>query len=120
MMAEMSRLAYFRFEGAQNNITEILESIKELTSDNSKLARLENIVKNSLIPSKETGKKLLGDILAPQGYELVETFNNPTPVLRPLSAATRARILLSSLFAVLSSTSRTSKQTSKPIWSRLR
>ncbi len=57
MMAEMSRLAYFRFEGVQN-ITEILESIKELTSDNSKLARLENILKTSLIPtSEETGKE---------------------------------------------------------------
>ena len=77
MMAEMSRLAYFRFEGGQN-ITEILESIKELTSDSSKIAGIEAILKASLVPgSEETGKKLLGDILKPQGYELVETFNNP-------------------------------------------
>ena len=77
MMAEMSRLAYFRFEGGQN-ITEILESIKKLTSDSSKLAGVEANLKASLVPdSEETGNKLLGDILEPQGYELVQTFNNP-------------------------------------------
>ena len=77
MMAEMSRLAYFRFEGGRN-ITEILESIKELTSDSSKLAGIEAILKASLVPDSEvTGKELLGDILKPQGYELVGTFNNP-------------------------------------------
>ena len=37
-------LAYFRFEGGQN-ITEILESIKKLTSDSSKLAGFEAILK---------------------------------------------------------------------------
>ena len=52
MMAEMSRLAYFRFEGGQN-ITEILESIKKLTSDSSKLAGVEAILKASLVPDSE-------------------------------------------------------------------
>ena len=55
-----------------------VESIKKLTSDSSKLAGVEAILKASLVPdSEETGNKLLGDILEPQGYELVQTFNNP-------------------------------------------
>ena len=120
MMAEMSRLAYFRFEGGQN-IKEILESIKKLTSESSELAGVEAILKASLIPdSEETGKKLLGEILEPQGYELDRDLQQSRkPGFRPLSAAIRPRILRSSLFAVPNPASRTSKQTSKPIWSRL-
>lgn len=55
-MAEMSRLAYFRFEGGRN-ITEILGSLKNLTSDTKKIAEFEAIIKSSLVPdSAETGK----------------------------------------------------------------
>ncbi len=78
MMAEMSRLAYFRFEGGQN-ITEILERIKKLTSDNSELARLEAILKASLIPdSEETGKRnSLTTSWRPRAMNSWQTFNNP-------------------------------------------
>ena len=76
MMAEMSRLAYFRFEGGYT-ITEILSSIKKVTSDSSDLAAIEGIIKSSLIPdSEDSGKKALDAILKPQGFELLETFCN--------------------------------------------
>jgi triacylglycerol lipase len=76
MMAEMSRLAYFRFEGGRN-IEEIIKSVKSLTSDSNMLAEIEDMIKFSLIPEgAETGKKLLGSILEPQGFEVVQTFNN--------------------------------------------
>lgn len=71
MMAEMSRLAYFRFEGGRN-ITEILASLEKLSSDKNKLAEIEAIVKSSLVPdSADAGKIMLEDILAHQGFELV-------------------------------------------------
>ncbi len=77
MMAEMSRLAYFRFEGGRN-IGEILDSIKKVTSGGVNIAGIEAILKSSLVPdSEETGKELLGSILKPQNYELIETFNDP-------------------------------------------
>jgi triacylglycerol lipase len=49
MMAEMSRLAYFRFEGGRN-ITEILESLKKLISSKADLVEIETILKSSLVP----------------------------------------------------------------------
>ena len=71
LMAEMSRLAYFRFEGGRN-ITEILGSLKNLTSDTKKIAEFEAIIKSSLVPdSAETGKALLEEILIRQEFELV-------------------------------------------------
>jgi triacylglycerol lipase len=48
MMAEMSRLAYFRFEGGRN-IAEILESLKKLTSSKTELLGVEAILKSSLV-----------------------------------------------------------------------
>ncbi len=76
MMAEMSRLAYFRFEGG-HTITEILSSIKKVTSDSSDLAAIEAIIKSSLVPdSEDSGKKVLDGILKPHGFELLETFCN--------------------------------------------
>ena len=76
LMAEMSRLAYFKFEGG-NNITEILDSVKSLLPDNTNLSAITAILKSSLVPtSPEAGKKLLADILKPHGFDLVETFND--------------------------------------------
>lgn len=75
MMAEMSRLAYFRFEGG-HNINEILDAINKLVSDNDKLIAIEAIVKTSLVPdSEDTGKDLLDNILKLQDFELVDTFS---------------------------------------------
>lgn len=76
MMAEMSRLAYFRFEGG-NNLTDILDSIRKLKPEHDTLLAIEAIVKSSLVPeSGETAKDALAEILKAQEFELVETFCN--------------------------------------------
>lgn len=74
LMAEMARLAYFKFEGG-NNVVEVLESVKEYLPDNTKLKAIEGILKSVLVPtSPEDGKKVLSEILEPHGFELIETF----------------------------------------------
>ncbi len=75
LMAEMSRLAYFRFEGG-NNIADVLANVKELMPAGSDLTKITEIVKSSLMPSTATeGEKLLTEILDTSGFELVATFN---------------------------------------------
>lgn len=76
LMAEMSRLAYFRFEGG-SNIAEILESVKALLPENANLLAVTAIIKSSMVPTSSTvGRKLLGEILKPHGFEVVQVFND--------------------------------------------
>ena len=45
IMAEMSRLAYFKFEGG-SNIDEVISQVRALIPENQKLAALEALIKS--------------------------------------------------------------------------
>ena len=78
VMAEMSRLAYFRFEGGYN-ISEITKKIKSLVPELKSQKRIIDLV-NSLgvIESEDKSKKVLSEILKLSGFNLVDTFSNPS------------------------------------------
>lgn len=74
LMAEMSRLAYFKFEGG-NNVSEIIEQVRELLPKSQKLTALEALIKSRVSNSSEAeSKAILSDILVQHGFSLVETF----------------------------------------------
>lgn len=78
LMAEMSRLAYFKFEGG-SNIQEALNSVKELLpkKQSANLTRIEAILSTALAPTTaEQGRAMLEEILKPDGFELLDTFND--------------------------------------------
>lgn len=76
LMAEMSRLAYFKFEGG-NNLDEIIEQVKKLIPENEKLPALEALIKARVQSSTEKeSKAILTGILDENGFTLVETFND--------------------------------------------
>ena len=76
LMAEMSRLAYFKFEGG-NNVDEIITQVRELTPKGQGRATLEAMIKAVVSSSSpEQGRAILSDILAQKGFTLIETFCN--------------------------------------------
>ena len=74
LMAEMSRLAYFKFEGG-NNVDEILTQVRELLPRNEKLVALERLITSRVSSSDEAqSRDILSKILEDSGFSLVETF----------------------------------------------
>jgi len=74
LMAEMSRLAYFKFEGG-NNIDEIIRQVKELLPENPKLIALEALIKSQVKNSSaEESKSILAEILKHNNFLLIDTF----------------------------------------------
>jgi len=76
LMAEMSRLAYFRFEGG-TNLDEVLKLAADLVPDREKYAALEMLIKNTAVSnSAEEAEGILKQILAAKGFELIRTFHH--------------------------------------------
>ena len=76
VMCEMSRLAYFKFEGGFN-VDELPENIQKIVCEKMKIPVLELLKKSSVVSdSPEMGKEALRSILSACGYELVETYCN--------------------------------------------
>lgn len=75
--AEMSRLAYFRFEGG-HTIEEILDVAKEIFGEDPKVELLENQVRAMLAGSPEAtmdSKVAFEKILDTAGFKLIDTFD---------------------------------------------
>jgi triacylglycerol lipase len=76
LMAEMARLAYFRFEGG-TNLDEILKMAADFIPEKEKFAMLENLIKNTVITNSSVeAENILREILAQKWFELVSTFND--------------------------------------------
>lgn len=76
VMAEMSRLAYFRFEGGANTDV-ILKTAREFIEDDKKYATLEKLIRNSAVSDSPTQSEIvLKNILKEKGFQLIKTFNN--------------------------------------------
>lgn len=76
LMAEMSRLAYFRFEGG-TNVDDILNLAAELVPDREKYAALEILIRNTVVSNTpQEAEGVLKQILAAKGFELIRTFNH--------------------------------------------
>ena len=76
LMAEMSRLAYFKFEGG-NNVSEMVDRVKELLPGHQNLEAVVALIKSQTPPSSEAeSKACLSDILGQIGFSLVETFSD--------------------------------------------
>ncbi len=74
LMAEMSRLAYFKFEGG-SNVEEIIEKVRWMLPNNEKLAALEMLIKSRISNSSEPeSKAILSEVLEKNGFQLIETF----------------------------------------------
>ncbi len=77
LMAEMSRLAYFKFEGG-NNVDEIITQVRGLLPRNQKLAALEALIKSQVSNSSAAeSEAILKEILKQSGFTLIETFCDP-------------------------------------------
>ena len=77
LMAEMSRLAYFKFEGG-NNVDEIITQVRELMAEGEERTAIESLIKTRVSGSNsEQSKAVLSDILAQSGFELIKTFCDP-------------------------------------------
>ena len=77
LMAEMSRLAYFKFEGG-NNVDEILTRVQELIPKGQDRTKLETMIKAVVSSSSpEQGRAILSAILKQKGFTLIETFCDP-------------------------------------------
>jgi len=77
LMAEMSRLAYFKFEGG-NNIDQIIKQVRELIPGNKKLLALEALIKSQVLVSSEAeGREILSEILKNTGFSLIRPFCDP-------------------------------------------
>ena len=77
LMAEMSRLAYFKFEGG-NNVDEIITQVRGLLPRNQKLAALEALIKSQVSNSSAAeSRAILSEILEQSGFSLIETFCDP-------------------------------------------
>lgn len=75
--AEMSRLAYFRFEGG-HAIDDILDVAKEIFGEGDKFELLENQIRTMLAGSREAeleSKKVFETILKTAGFDLIDTYN---------------------------------------------
>ena len=77
LMAEMSRLAYFRFEGG-NNVSEMVDRVKALFPGHRNLGALVTLISSQTPPSSEAeSKACLSGILGHIGFSLVKTFSHP-------------------------------------------
>lgn len=77
IMAEMSRLAYFKFEGG-NHVDDIIEQLKSLLPPSEKRAALEAQIKSRILTADESeSRAIFSKILEDSGFTLVETFNDP-------------------------------------------
>jgi len=78
VMAEMSRLAYFKFEGGYN-ILEIIEKLKTLVPDRGNREIIVELVKSlGVLKNEEESRKVLLEILKQKGFTLIETFSEPS------------------------------------------
>ncbi len=77
VMAEMSRLAYFRFEGGAN-LDELLKLAADFIPDREQYQFFAELIKNAVISSEPAeAENLLRQILATRGFGLVRTFAHP-------------------------------------------
>ncbi len=77
VMAEMSRLAYFRFEGGAN-LDELLKLAADFIPDRDQYRVFAELIKNAVISSEPAeAENLLRQILATRGFSLVRTFAHP-------------------------------------------
>lgn len=75
--AELSRLAYFKFEGG-NTLDELLTLAKEVVGDAARFARLEQKLRSVLTAGPSAAaeaEKAFGTILADGGFKLISTFS---------------------------------------------
>ena len=76
LMAEMSRLAYFKFEGG-NNISEIVEKVEELFPDHKNLITVVALIKSQgIFANEDDSRGVLAEILEQKEFSLVETFSD--------------------------------------------
>ena len=80
VMAEMSKLAYFKFEGG-GNVDQFISSAKEILGDEATFKGIEVLARNffagtSASTSPEESKTVLNNILKNFDFELIEVFNN--------------------------------------------
>ena len=76
LMAEMSRLAYFKFEGG-NNISEMVEKVEELFPDHKNLITVVALIKSQgIFANEEDSRGVLAEILEQKEFFLVETFSD--------------------------------------------
>ena len=76
VMAEMSKLAYFKFEGG-HTVDQFLESARSVVGDGKRLAKIK-VLANTFIASTSPSeaRQAFEAILNQHGFDLVETFNN--------------------------------------------
>lgn len=76
LMAEMSRLAYFRFEGGAN-LDDVLKLAADLIPDPEKYLALETLIKHTVVSNSPfEAENILREILAAKGFELIRTFHH--------------------------------------------
>ncbi len=75
LMAEMSRLAYEKFENNKEKLDQVVERIRALNSDNEIRKLVTRYARDCALP-EEAGLKRLTLGLAEFSFELVATFNN--------------------------------------------
>ena len=76
VMAEMSRIAYFKFEGG-HTIDQFVEQAKKFINKPELLLRLSALGKQFISQvSPEKSKNIFSEILKENGYTLVDVFNN--------------------------------------------
>ena len=77
LMAEMSRLAYFKFEGG-DNVSEMVDRVKALFPGHRNLEAMVTLIRSQTPPSSEAeSRACLSGILGQIGFSLVETFSDP-------------------------------------------
>ena len=77
LMAEMSRLAYFKFEGG-NNLDDVITRVRKLLPEGEERTGLEEMIKARVLNSSpEQGRAALSAILEKKKFELIDTFCDP-------------------------------------------
>lgn len=75
LMAEMSRLAYEKFENGDEKLDQVVEKLKGATNE-KEIRKLVSRYAKLIAQPDEEGLKRLKDGLADFGFDLVATFNN--------------------------------------------
>ena len=76
VMVEMSRIAYFKFEGGYT-VDQFIEDTKKFINNPKQLLKLITLGKKFITPmSPEKSKDVFSKILKENGYALVDIFNN--------------------------------------------
>ena len=77
LMAEMSRLAYFKFEGG-SNIAELMTHVEKLVPKGTDVSALKRLIKSSIVSDgPQKGEAILREILAEHTFELISPYNDP-------------------------------------------